>query len=303
LTPPSPPAPDPDPEWLLRLYCNGSTEEELADLIGVHPARVPAILELAVEESRARKRDRAAAAIRLMLEGLDSVIEASVRIVVTRCPGCGGDEPARISCRKCRWADTAYGPTGYAYPPTRRTTALRRIRYAEERRVKLLGLDKPPPTTVTGTSRHPKLSGPIVDYLEQSLKKKLPGVELEDEEVTADLAEFALESELLLIDALIREAAQLALRKCWACGGDEAARAKCEACDRTGYFYRPDMRLVALTRIRRASGDRVKLLGLDKKPLRPPVDPELAEFFEMLNNLSPDEVAAELEILRTGPTR
>jgi len=35
------------------LYVDGSTEEELAERIGVHPARIPAILELAMKEIRA----------------------------------------------------------------------------------------------------------------------------------------------------------------------------------------------------------------------------------------------------------
>jgi len=43
------------------LYADGSTEEELADMIGVHPVRMPAILELAMKEIRARERERAAA--------------------------------------------------------------------------------------------------------------------------------------------------------------------------------------------------------------------------------------------------
>ena len=143
-------------------------------MIGVHPARIPAILELAMKEIRAREREFAAAAILVVLEFLDSVIEENVRIVVTRCPACGGDERARISCPKCRWPLTAYGPTGYAYPPTRRSAALGRINRLAWRRIRLLGLDKPPPTSATAHSRHPKRSGPIADYLERSFMKELP---------------------------------------------------------------------------------------------------------------------------------
>jgi predicted RNA-binding Zn-ribbon protein involved in translation (DUF1610 family) len=266
---PSPPVQIHDLEQLLRLYVAGWSEEELADLIGVHPARVPVILERAMKELRARQRELAASETVLVLEGLDSVIEANVRIVVTRCPACGGDEQARITCRKCRWTDTAYGPTGYAYAPTRRTTALRRIRHAAWQRVKLLGLDKPPPTSVTGTPRHPKPSGPIADYLEQSLRKELPGVELEDG-MSDVVAEFALEREVLLSEALMREAVEIGYRKCLACGGDEVQRVKCAACNRTGYFYGPDTRHAASSRIAAERDHRIELLGLDRQPpLRP----------------------------------
>jgi predicted RNA-binding Zn-ribbon protein involved in translation (DUF1610 family) len=234
---------------------------------------------------------------------LDSVIEANVRIVVTRCPGCGGDEQARVSCLKCRWPYTAYGPTGFAYPPTRRTRALRQIHHAAWQRIKLLGLDKPLPASATGNPRKGKPSGPIVEYLEQSLIKELPGIEREDG-VTGELAEFALERERLLTDALIRELAHIVLKTCDECGGDEAQRAKCWTCNRTGYFYGPDRRDAASRRIRSSQDHRIKLLGLDREtPLQRGSDPSLAPFFEMLRLASNEELEAELERLVGKPTR
>ena len=271
-------------------------------MIGVHPARIPAILELAMKEIRAREREFAAAAILVVLEFLDSVIEENVRIVVTRCPACGGDEQARISCRKCRWPLTAYGPTGYAYPPTRRMAALGRINRLAWRRIRLLGLDKLPPASATGNSRPPKHSGPIADYLERSFMKELPArLDREDEVINDELAEFALERELLLTEALMREAAQIVLRKCEVCGGDDVQRTKCETCERTGYFYDPDRRLGAISRHGVSQDHRIKLLRLDKEsPPRPASDPDLCAFFEMLQNASEEELETELETLIAG---
>lgn len=165
----SPPVQALDLEQLLRLYVDGSTEEELADLAGVHPARIPAMLELALEELRAHALERAAAVIQPVLEFLDSEIARNVLIVVTRCPDCGGEEQARISCRLCgRWARSkervVYGPTGYAFPPTRRMAALGRINRLSWRRIKLLRLHKPPPTSSTGQPLAPKYRDPIADY-------------------------------------------------------------------------------------------------------------------------------------------
>jgi hypothetical protein len=170
----SPPVQAPDLEQLLRLYVDGASEEELADMIGVHPARVPAILERAMEQLHARTRKRFAAVIQPELEALDSAIAENVLIVLTRCPACGDDEQARISCRKCaRWTRTAYGPTGYAYPPTRRMAALGRINRLAWRRIKLLGLDKPPPKSSTGKPLAPKHRSPTADYLERKLKREI----------------------------------------------------------------------------------------------------------------------------------
>jgi len=313
------------------LYADGSTEEELADMIGVHPVRMPAILELAMKEIPARERERAAAVIRPELELLESAIAENVLIVVTRCPACGGDEQARISCRKCaRWTRTAYGPTGYAYAPTRRTAALGRINRLAWRRIKLLRLDKRPPTSSTGEPLAPKHRSPPADYLERKLNKELARLEREEgitpgqiaakagasrqrvdqiinatpegaPERTDELAEFALERELLLTKALIREAAQILLRKCEWCEGDETQRTKCTTCARTGYVYRPDTRLRAIDRIADARDHRIKLLGQDREPPpRPGSDPGMGAFFEMLQKASDEELAAELEKLEAA---
>jgi hypothetical protein len=162
----------PDLEQLLRLYVDGSTEEELADLAGVHPARIPAMLELALEELRAHALERAAAVIQPLLEFLNSEIARNVLIVATRCPDCGGEEQARISCQLCgRWARSkrvVYGPTGYAFPPRRRLAALGRINRLSWRRIKLLELDKPPQISSTGETLAPKYRDPIADYLDRN---------------------------------------------------------------------------------------------------------------------------------------
>lgn len=297
----SAPVEAPDLEELLRLYVDGWSEEELGDLIGVHPARIPAILEDAMSELRARCRVLVATPIRQLLEFLDSFIEENVRIVVTRCPACDGDEQARISCRKCRWPDTAYGPTGYAYPPTRRSAAIGRISSLAWRRIKLLGLDKLPPSSTTEGARHPKPSGPIAEYLEQSLAKKLPGVEVEDE-WAGSLAEFALDRELILTSAVMREAAHFIQRKCVACGGNESRRVECDTCDRTGYFYPPHTRLEAMSRQGNMQDQRIRLLGLHKQPLQPPHQrasaPDSVVFFQWLEHASDGELEAEVEKVR-----
>lgn len=178
--------------------------------------------------------------------------------------------------------------------------AIGRIRHLAWRRTKLLGLDKLPPASAIGSPCRRKPSGPIADYLEQSLAKKLPGVELEDA-MAGELAEFALERELLLTSALMREAAQIVQRKCIACGGDQSRRVECDTCDRTGYFYNPGTRLKAMSRSGKVQAQRIKLLGLDKQPShRPASDPGSVAFFEWLEKASDQELEAELERLSGG---
>lgn len=77
-----------------------------------------------------------------------------------------------------------------------------------------------------------------------------------------ELAEFALERELLVIDATMREACAIFLRKCDACGGDEERRTQCRACKKTGFFYPVRDRLAAIDRCGRSQERRIKLLGL-----------------------------------------
>jgi len=164
----------------------------------------------------------------------------------------------------------------------------------------VLGLDKSAPTSATGTPRQPKPSGPIAEYLEQSLRKELPGVELVDG-MTDQHAEFALERERLLSDALMREAVELGYRKCLACGGDEVQRTKCEACNRSGYFYGPNTRDLASSRIAAELDRRIKLFGLDKHPPhRSALNSDQVAFREMLEKASDEELDAELERLRAG---
>lgn len=79
-----------------------------------------------------------------------------------------------------------------------------------------------------------------------------------------ELAEFALDRELLAIDATIREACAIFLRKCDACGGDEERRTQCETCKKTGFFYRVRDRLAAIDRCGRSQARRIKLLGLER---------------------------------------
>jgi transcriptional regulator with XRE-family HTH domain len=78
-----------------------------------------------------------------------------------------------------------------------------------------------------------------------------------------ELAEFAFDRELLLIEAIIREAAEILLRKCEACAGAEERRGLCRNCKRTGFTYPPTRRLLAIDRIGRAQDRRIRLLGLN----------------------------------------
>jgi transposase-like protein len=80
-----------------------------------------------------------------------------------------------------------------------------------------------------------------------------------------ELAVFALDRELLLIESTIREAAEILLRKCEACAGDEERRVRCKTCSGTGHAYPVMRRLRAIDRIGRAQDRRIKLLGLDQQ--------------------------------------
>ena len=132
--------------------------------------------------------------------------------------------------------------------------------------------------------------------------KELPTrLDRDDEVIYGELAEFALERELLLTEALMREAAQIVLRRCDVCGGDEVQRTKCETCHRTGYFYDPDRRIETISRHGVSQDHRIRLLRLDKEsPHRPAPDPDLAAFIEMLQNASDEELETELERLTAG---
>jgi hypothetical protein len=89
-----------------------------------------------------------------------------------------------------------------------------------------------------------------------------------------ELAEFAVDRELLLIEATIREAAAILMRKCETCAGDLTLRALCKSCKRTGFVYPAHQRLAAIDRIGRAQGRRIKLLGLDREaPPQPAAGP------------------------------
>ena len=119
--------------------------------------------------------------------------------------------------------------------------------------------------------------------------------------INDELAEFALERELLLTEALMREAAQIIVRKCEMCGGDEVPRTKCDTCYGTGYFYGPDRRLDVIRRHGVSQDHRIKLLRLDKEsPHRPASDPESIALFEMLHKISDEEIEAELGPLLAG---
>jgi hypothetical protein len=289
---------------LLRLYIEGWSEAELADLIDVHPARMPAILAEALKEVEALTRREAEKWILVQLRVFDQNIEKNTRTVLNPCLVCGGDKQRRISCRECK-------RTGYANPPIERTKALGRINSIARRRIKLLGLDRQPPRSATGDSRTPNDDSPLTAYVVRKLKEELArlegeeGMTFSDEALqeamkrTEELAQFALERELLLTDALIREAADIALQKCVGCAGREPQRANCKNCGGDGYLYDADERLKALNCIGNGGDHRIKLLGLDKEsPSRPALDPGLAEFFEMLQSATNEELEAELGLLK-----
>jgi hypothetical protein len=113
-----------------------------------------------------------------------------------------------------------------------------------------------------------------------------------------ELAEFAFDRELHLIEAIIREAAEIILRKCDVCGGDEERRAHCKDCKRTGYAYPAQRRLLAMDRIGPAQSRRIKLTGLDKSP-QPTSHPADA-YYEMLQKLSDEEFEAERARFEAG---
>jgi hypothetical protein len=292
--------PAPDRLETLRLYAAGWSEEELADLLNVHPVRVPAILEEARAELQARIRRQAEDWILVQLRVFDLNIEKNLRTVLTPCLACGGDKQRRISCRECH-------QSGYANEPIQRTQALGRIRSIARGRTRLLGLDRPTPRSASGGPPAPKTDSPLAEYVVRTLKEELARLEGEGGTTMSDAAlqealeradelrEFALERELVLTDALMREAADIALRKCAACAGREPQRANCATCGRDGYLYDADMRLKALDSIGRTRNQRIKLLRLDKQPpSRPPLDPDLAAFFEKLQTTTNEELEAEL---------
>lgn len=112
-----------------------------------------------------------------------------------------------------------------------------------------------------------------------------------------DLAEFALERALAVIDAIMREAWEILLRKCDQCGGDEKRRAQCWACERTGYFYRVEDRFAAFDRYARGQDRRIKLLGLEGTVRAQPAASPSRDFYAELQALSDEELDAELERL------
>ena len=112
------------------------------------------------------------------------------------------------------------------------------------------------------------------------------------------LATYALDRELLLIESLIREAVLILTANCDACRCDTTKRSTCTTCNKTGFLYPPDARLEAIDRIRGASNSRIKLLHLDK--LEPPVPHPARPYYEMLQTLSDDELAEEVERLEAA---
>jgi transcriptional regulator with XRE-family HTH domain len=116
------------------------------------------------------------------------------------------------------------------------------------------------------------------------------------------LAEYALDRELGLIEVLIRESAHILLTKCEVCGGDEVQRTRCETCKKTGYRYPAETRLEAIDRIGAASDRRIGLRGLDKEPPPRPASDLGNAYYEMLQTLSDEELAVELERLEAALT-
>jgi hypothetical protein len=151
---------------LLRLWVAGWSEEDLADMIGVHPARMPAILKTAREEVRANTCKLAELAIQPELECLNSELRKAVLILVERCPTCGGDERARVFCEDC-------GRTGYRHEVKKRLRALKRISSLANRRIRLLGLNKLPPITTSDGRRPPEWRSPAARLLEERLREEL----------------------------------------------------------------------------------------------------------------------------------
>lgn len=104
------------------------------------------------------------------------------------------------------------------------------------------------------------------------------------------LADFALERELLGLDAALRQAAEILQRPCGECGGDEKRRVDCWACKQTGFFYKVNVRLSALGRLGQVQQRRIKLLGIESKaPTQPATYPE-GDLYSELVKLSVEEL-------------
>jgi hypothetical protein len=151
---------------VLRLWVAGWSEEDLADMLGVHPARMPAILKTARAEVRARTRKLAEFAIEPELECLNSELRKAVLILIERCSACGGDEQARLCCEDCEW-------TGYRHGAKKRLRALKRISSLANRRIRLLGLNKLPPKPASDSRRAAEWRTPAGRLLAERLEQEL----------------------------------------------------------------------------------------------------------------------------------
>jgi hypothetical protein len=149
----------------------------------------------------------------------------------------------------------------------------------------------------------------------------------ETREQSVDLARYARDREVAVIEMEIREAVDQLLRPCDVCKGRAVSNLQacptchgaavkpgtkdevcercdgsgkvgewCRECERTGFFYGPDQRLRAIDRIRRSSDARAKLLFLYDTPVESEI-PYDQEFYEQLQQMSDDELERELEAL------
>jgi hypothetical protein len=143
-----------------------------------------------------------------------------------------------------------------------------------------------------------------------------------------ELAEYALDEELLLIAMEIRHMVEIAARPCDVCSGEAVTKVEvcptclglkkdlgsdekcsqchgqgivgdwCQACNRTGCFYDPDERMKAIDRIQRSSDRRAKLLGLyAAQKIELPFD---RDFYADLERLPNEELDKELNAFMVG---
>jgi hypothetical protein len=148
------------------MYAAGESEEALARMIGVHPARMARIMATAMEEIEGRTRQLAGRELRAQLELLDQEIGKTVLKLLDRCPACGGDEELQISCPHCEGE-------GYAEKVKHRLAALQRIDRLARRRIKLLGLDKAPQQASSGARQAPDWPPKYEHFSDEELEEEI----------------------------------------------------------------------------------------------------------------------------------
>jgi hypothetical protein len=123
---------------VLRLYVEeGRTYSEIASELGITRQRVGQIVKEALEDAAERKRELADLLIARELDLIGLQLRLAQEILLAECQSCENHDDLRPGCKTCR-------RTGYRYPVGRRMAAIDRQGDAQERRIRLLGLDRAP---------------------------------------------------------------------------------------------------------------------------------------------------------------